>query len=247
MKTTVRTKAARIKTALRDVADKEKAAFFPRFFKTGPGQYGEGDRFLGVTVPEMRLVAKRHADLPLPGIEELLESPWHEERLTGLLILVDRFEKGGRPCKKEAVDFYLARTARINNWDLVDATAYHILGAWLVEAGKGISLLRRLARSHSLWEQRIAIVATLAYIRAGNLEPTIEIAAILLDHRHDLLQKATGWMLREMGKKDAQTLRWFLGQNAEKMPRTMLRYAIERLPKTERKRWLLRKNYGQCG
>ncbi len=232
---------ASLKRDLRAAADPKKAAFFPRFFKTGPGQYGEGDRFLGVTVPAMRVIAKRHSELPLRDIEALLRSPWHEERLVALLILVARFRAGNGTERETIAAFYLAHADRVNNWDLVDASAYHIVGEHLVETRAGTAPLKCLARSENLWEQRIAMVATLAFLRAGDLRPTAEIAALFLDHGHDLMHKATGWMLREMGKRDPAALREFLEEYAKRMPRTMLRYAIEKFPEPERKRWLQRK------
>ena len=220
-------------TDLRALAAPAKAAFFPRFFKTGKGQYGEGDIFIGVTVPNVRTVAKKHRDLRLTDIEKLLADPIHEVRLCALLILVSQYERGEEKQKKQIVDFYLSHRKHVNNWDLVDASCYKILGDWLVRKDDP-SKLKILAKSTDLWTQRIAMVSTLAFIRAGQSQPTMDIATILLDHQHDLIHKAAGWMLREMGKKDEQSLRRFLDSYAAVMPRTMLRYALEKLDPVRR-------------
>lgn len=228
-----------VKKNLRRAADKEKAAFFPRFFKTGKGQYGEGDVFMGVTVPKMRMIARDHRDLPLEQVAVLLADPVHECRLTALLILGEQYDRGTPHQQKRVATFYLSHLSGVNNWDLVDSSAYRILGTSLV--GKNWKLLKRMARSKNLWEQRIAMVATLAFIRAGDMAPTIAIAEMFLDHAHDLMHKATGWMLREMGKKDQRALIRFLDRHAAVMPRTALRYALERLGETERTRYMQRK------
>lgn len=223
---------------LERLANKDKAAFFPRFFKTGPGQYGEGDRFLGVTVPQVREVVKRYAQsLDFAHIEGLLENPIHEVRLAGVLALVFHFEHGEPEEQKRVMEFYLAHFAGVNNWDLVDASAAKILGAWLWKQ-KRSAPLKKLARSTDLWTQRLAIVATYAFIRDRIFEPTLQVAFILLHHPHDLIQKAVGWMLREVGKRDERVLREFLDEHAAVMPRTMLRYAIERFPVADRSRYL---------
>ena len=223
-------------------SDKGKSITLSRFLKTGPGEYGEGDRFLGVTVPKQRIIAKKYRDLPLGEVEKLLISSWHEHRLTGLLILTYRFPESELAQKREIFDFYLSHTTHINNWDLVDATAPGIVGAYLVESGLDISLLRHLARSSSLWERRIAIVSTFAWIRKGRQQECFEIAEILLHDHQDLIQKATGWMLREVGKRcDEKVLRDFLDRHASGMPRTMLRYAIERFPESVRQKYLRKK------
>jgi 3-methyladenine DNA glycosylase AlkD len=224
---------------LRSRSDPEKAAFLPRFFKTGPGQYGEGDVFWGVTVPEIRMVVKTYPDLPLADVERLLKDPVHEMRLTGFLILVAQYEAAKKDplLRQKIVDFYLAHARKANNWDLVDASAHKILGAHLQASG-GTAMLDTLARSENLWEQRIAMVATLACIRAGDTAPCFRIAALLLRHPHDLMHKASGWMLREAGKKDPEGLRAFLEKHASTMPRTMLRYAIEKMDAEERQRYM---------
>ncbi len=228
-----------IKAELRAAADPEKAAFFPRFFKAGPGQYAEGDKFLGVTVPKQRTIAKRfYTTTTLKQLEELLQSEWHEDRLTALLILVLQFQKCSEDQRAKIVELYLANTHRINNWDLVDSSAYHILGAWLL--GRDRSILYKLASSSSLWERRIAVIATLAFIRNGDFTDTIKLSEQLLDDPHDLMHKAVGWMLREVGKKDREVLRGFLDHHATRMPRTALRYAIEHFSKVEQHKYLQR-------
>lgn len=214
----------------------EKAAFFPYFFKTGKGEYGEGDQFLGITVPEQRTIAKKYTTLAtLADIAALLESPIHEHRLTGLLILVYQYEKALEPERKSIFEFYLAHTKGINNWDLVDASARSIVGEYLFSTEKNQdhtpALLFKLAKSKNLWEKRIAIVATYAYIKKGILTPTFEITEALMQDSHDLIHKACGWMLRETGKKDLEALIEFVEKYKSVMPRTMLRYAIERMDK----------------
>lgn len=221
---------------LRSCADKEKAAFLPRFFKTGPGEYGEGDKFFGVSVPDQRKIAKKYSDMPLDFVETLLSSEYHECRLTGLLILVQKFERGNTQLKGDITRFYLEHVDRVNNWDLVDLSAAKILGMYLV--GRDVSILYELAESGDLWKQRIAVVATFSFIRMGEFEHTLRIAEILLDHPHDLIHKAVGWMLREVGKQDSAAEEGFLKQHCRTMPRTMLRYAIERFDEKKRKMYL---------
>lgn len=204
------------------------------FFKTGPGQYGEGDKFLGVRVPDIRAIAK--LDDGGSGVSRLLESPWHEERLLALLILVRRYERGDLRTKKRIFDFYLANTRWINNWDLVDLSAYKIVGDWLLDRAR--SVLHGLARSGGLWERRIAIVSTYAFIRNGDLAETFALARLLLRDPEDLMHKACGWMLREAGKRDSAALEAFLESHVRRMPRTMLRYAIEKFPDARRQHYL---------
>lgn len=218
--------------------DPIKAAFFPRFFKAGKGEYAEGDKFLGVTVPEQRLIAKKFRDLPLKSIESLLKDRYHEVRLTALLILTMQYDKADQKAKKEIVDFYLSHLNFINNWDLVDASAYRIVGDWLIERDR--SILYRFAKSSHLWTRRISIVSTYAFIRRGDLGDTFKIAEALLKDKHDLMHKAVGWMLREAGKRDQHALHLFLKEHRARMPRTMLRYAIERFPEATRRQYLLR-------
>ena len=221
--------------------DESQVAGLMRFFKTGPGQYGEGDKFLGIKVPVTRQVVKEcWKEVSFENLEECILSDYHEIRLAALLCLVEIFsrsKKGGEALRKQCVDFYLALTDRINNWDLVDLSCYNLLGAWLLD--KDRTLLYDLARSgKNIWEQRIGIVSTMAFIRKGQLDDTYAIADILLNHPHDLLQKAVGWLLREAGKKDEASLRKFLDKRASIMPRTMLRYAIEKFPEPVRQHYL---------
>jgi 3-methyladenine DNA glycosylase AlkD len=228
--------AETVKAALAAGASPAKAAILQRFFKTGPGQYGAGDVFLGLTVPEQRRIARQFATLPFAEIIPLLRSPVHEHRLTALLIWVRQFERGEAAVRRAIFEAYLANTRWVNNWDLVDLSAPNIVGAWLVERRR--PLLHRLARSTSLWERRIAIVATLTFIRRGDFTDTLGIAGALLGDREDLIHKATGWMLREVGKRDQAALETFLAPHCGTMPRTMLRYAIERFPESRRQQFL---------
>ncbi len=210
-----------------------------RFFKTGPGQYGEGDKFLGIKVPVTRKVVKACWRLTGPSdLEECIASEYHEVRLAALLALIEHFKHAGTGLgKEECVRFYLSHTDRINNWDLVDLSCYPLLGEWLLD--KDRQILYDLARSgKTLWEQRIGIVSTMAFIRHGELEDTFKIADILLHHPHDLIHKAVGWLLREAGKKDKNALEAWLKPRYASMPRTMLRYAIERFPEAERREYL---------
>jgi 3-methyladenine DNA glycosylase AlkD len=226
------------RTSLRGQASPEVAAVARSFFKTGPGEYGEGDKFLGLKVPQVRALVKLSDALSEDDVLTLLHSEWHEERLAALQIMVRRFEKAKRDEAAQArwVKLYLANTGQINNWDLVDTSAPHILGVWLLTRDRAI--LDKLARSKDLWERRISIIATQALIRAGEFDDTLRIVRVHLRDTHDLMHKACGWMLREVGKKHQATLVAFLNEHAHEMPRTMLRYAIERFPETERQRWL---------
>ena len=213
-----------------------------RFFKTGPGQYGEGDIFLGIKVPTTRAVVKSYwKELTLNDLKECVINPYHEVRLAALLALVEMFShsKKDRAFQKECVDFYLSHTDRINNWDLVDLSCYPLLGVWLLD--KDRSLLYDLARDgKTIWEQRIGIVSTMTFIRHGQLDDTFSIADILLHHPHDLIHKAVGWLLREAGKKDEAALTEFLKSRHKTMPRTMLRYAIEKFPEDKRAVFLMK-------
>lgn len=225
-----------VQRELRSLASLEKARVLAGFFKTGPGQYGAGDRFLGVTVPLQRRVARAHRDLPLAETAKLLRSPHHEDRLTALLIVVDRFRRGGPVERRRCHAFYLKHLDRVNNWDLVDATAPDLLGAAL---GRNRSLLDRLARSPRLWRRRVAMVATFHFTRHGDAGPALRLACQLLDDPHDLMHKAVGWMLREVGKRvSTSALENFLDRHAARMPRTALRYAIERFPESRRRAYL---------
>ncbi len=232
--------AGSVEKALREKRNPEKAAFFPRFFKAGKGEYAEGDKFIGVIVPEQRKIAARFKLLPTFEINRLLDSPFHECRLTGVLILVGQFEKAKSESERKAIyDFYLKNVDQINNWDLVDSSAHKIIGPYLL--GKSHKPLFRLAKAKHLWKNRIAMIATLHFIKNDQLETTIELAEVLLHHEHDLIHKAVGWMLREMGKRNEKMLFLFLDQHAHEMPRTMLRYAIEKLTDKQRKRYLAMK------
>lgn len=225
-----------IRQLLRASARPGDATFLQRFFKAGPGQYGEGDRFLGVRVPATRQVASQSDGLSLDEVQALLHSEWHEERLLALLILVRRFEHGDLARRQQIYRLYLRQTQFINNWDLVDLSAPNIVGAWLLDRPR--SALDPLARSPNLWERRIAVLATLAFIRRREFADTLRLCERLLDDMHDLMHKACGWMLREVGKRDTRVLEGFLERHATRMPRTMLRYAIEKLLEPQRKAWL---------
>lgn len=218
------------------MADPDKAAILQKFFKTGPGQYGEGDLFIGVTVPQSRQVAKRFSDLALGEIKDLLCSGVHEERLVALLILVQKFDSAPDKEKEGMIKFYLDNIKQVNNWDLVDLSAPCILGEHLMHRDR--ALLYRLARSGNVWERRISIVATYPFIRINDFADTIKIAALLLQDRHDLIHKAAGWMLREVGKRNVAIEEEFLEKHFRVMPRTMLRYAIERLPERKKRRYM---------
>lgn len=231
--------AASVKEALAAVSSAADAKFLAGYFKTGPGGYGEGDIFIGVRVPESRAVAKEFRALPLEEIDELLDSEVHEHRLTALHILVSQFQRAKTDAlRKELFGFYLQAVmrGRVNNWDLVDTSAPH-LGAQLVRHPQK-TLLISLARSEKLWERRVAMMFTFAHIRAGEFGVPQHIAMILLHDTHDLIHKAVGWMLREIGNRDAEVLRGFLAKHHTEMPRTMLRYAIEKFTPTERSKWL---------
>lgn len=233
-----------LKAELRSLVNPEKAAFFPRFFKAGPGEYAEGDQFLGVTVPQQRSLAKKYYKrLTMAETLRLLQSPWHEERLTALFILVFKYQKGQPATKNNIFDLYLENTAYVNNWDLVDSSADKIVGDWLDSNDYKMKVLEKLAHSDDLWERRIAMIATFHYIKQGRADEALVIATILLHDSHDLIQKAVGWMLREIGKRvDRQTLIDFLDQHAHNMPRTTLRYAIEHFSPSTRQYYLQQKN-----
>jgi 3-methyladenine DNA glycosylase AlkD len=229
-------KAADIRRELKSMAEPDKAAIMQRFFKTGPGQYGEGDIFIGVMVPQSRRVARKFCQLPLGEVRTLLYSHIHEERLVALLILAWSYSiSSSREKEEEIVRFYLDNIKQVNNWDLVDLSAPNILGAHLVERDR--RLLYRLATSENVWKRRIAIVATHRFIRNGDFSDTLKIAKMLLQDRHHLIHKAAGWMLREVGKRDAAAQEAFLEKHWSVMPRMMLRYAIERLPESKRCRY----------
>ena len=227
----------RLLQAITARADASQVEGLSRFFKTGPGQYGEGDKFLGIKVPVTREVVKAcWRETSLQDLEECIASEYHEVRLAALLALVEIF-KHNKAKQSDCIDFYLAHTDRINNWDLVDLSCYPLLGVWLLD--KDRQLLYDLARNgRTVWEQRIGIVSTMTFVRHGQLDDTFAIADILLHHPHDLIHKAVGWLLREAGKRDGAALRAWLAPRATAMPRTMLRYAIEKFPEEERREYL---------
>lgn len=236
--------ARNVLAELKKCQREDKALFFPGFFQAYPGGYGEGDCFLGVVVPDQRRIAKMYRTLPREDIAKLLASKWHECRLSGLFILTDQFERSfsGRDANhelaRENYDFYLENLDAVNNWDLVDATAPKISGPFAVANPSELKTLRKLVKSKGLWEQRVAVLSTFAFIRNDQFDLTIEFANRLLDHEHDLIHKAVGWMLREVWKRDPQCIVGFLEANSKQMPRTMLRYTIEKMPRDERLIWM---------
>ena len=225
-----------LRRELHEHADPGRTEVLQRFFKTGPGEYGEGDRFLGLRVPQLRALARAHRTLDRGSVLELLQSPWHEERLLALLILVEQYRRGSGEDRETIYRTYLENTRYINNWDLVDTSAEHIVGAYLDPAH--LDPLDQLARSASVWERRIAIMATFRWIRQGKFGPTLKLAELLLHDPHDLIHKAVGWMLREIGKRDRVSEEVFLRRHYQEMPRTMLRYALERFPEPLRQQYL---------
>lgn len=228
--------AAQVQKKLRETANSEKAAVLQKFFKTGPGQYGEGDVFLGATVPQARKIALEFNKLEFSEIRKLFKSPIHEERLVAVLMLVTRFLKANNKEQEYIYRFYIRNTKHINNWDLVDLSAPHIVGEYLLKKNK--APLYKLATSNNLWERRISIVATYRFIRNNSFNDTLKISKSLLKDEHDLIHKAVGWMLREVGKRDLDAEESFLKQHYMIMPRTMLRYAIERFPENKRQKYL---------
>lgn len=225
--------------SLQKLKNPEKAKILSRFFKTGPGQYGEGDIFWGLVVPLQRQVAKEFSDLNLQEIASLLKSPVHEVRLTALFILCGQFKKGDEDLRERIYKLYLKNVANINNWDLVDLSAPNIVGIYLLD--KDREVLYRLAQSKTLWERRISMLSCFSFIRQNDFGDAIKIAKILLSDKHDLMHKAVGWMLREVGKRDQKLLESFLDENISDMPRTTLRYAIEKFPENKRKIYLNKK------
>ncbi len=233
-------KLTELKADMENLADPEKAKILSRFFKTGKGQYGEGDIFLGIMVPEQRRIAKKYSGFPLENIRQLLGSRIHEHRLVALLILVDKFKKANETARGKIADFYLKNVKRMNNWDFVDLSAPNILGNYLLERDR--SVLYRLARSKNLWERRISIMATFAFIKENDFEDTLRISGLLLHDKHDLIHKAVGWMLREVGKRNLEAEEDFIKRHYRLMPRTMLRYAIERFDEKKRSLFLKRQS-----
>lgn len=221
-----------ITNKLQALSNAEKREIFPRFFKAGKGEYGEGDRFLGVTVPNIRAIAKLHKDISIEEIRELIRSEWHEVRLCALIIMVEKSKKKDEALRKELFNLYLSQTKRINNWDLVDLSCRFIIGEYLLDKSRDI--LYQLAQSSLLWDNRIAIVSTYAFIRKGQLEDTYALSDLMMQHPHDLMHKAIGWMLREAGKRNPERLYDYVMSHRADMPRTMLRYAIEKFSPKER-------------
>lgn len=227
-----------VQKALRDLADSEISERSKRFFKTGPGEYGEGDQFLGIRVPKIRKIARRFKELSLSQTERLLHSDFHEERLCALIILVNRSKRAAPQELGEIYQLYLKNTTYINNWNLVDSSAEHIVGRYLAEEDRDRSILYQLAKSDDLWERRISIMSTFHFIKNNDFDDTLKIAELLVNDKHDLIHKATGWMLREIGKRKIEVEKDFLDQHIQDMPRTMLRYAIEKIPEEMRKSYL---------
>jgi len=228
--------AKEISKRLQKMGNKEDARFLQGFFKTGVGQYGEGDIFLGIRVPAIRKLAKEYNDQPLKEILSLLKSPYHEVRLFALISFVNTFAQGDETIQKKIYDLYLANTNYINNWDLVDLSAPNIVGAFLMERSR--KPLYQLAKSKTLWERRIAVLATFYFIKNNQFEDSLKIAAMLLRDKEDLIHKAVGWMLREVGKRDIDCAESFLQKHCQVMPRTMLRYAIERFTPAKRRKYM---------
>lgn len=239
--------AQTVVTELTALADPSRAEHSTRFFKTGPGQYGEGDIFMGLTVPNTRIVARRYRDLPRADIDELLNSPIHEVRLCGVILLTGQFKKlKAMPTRIDAFDYYVGavRAGCVNNWDLIDVSA-PTFGTLLVDQGRfassnasGLRMLLKMTAAENMWERRLAILLTFAFIRANEFAPTLAVADQLLNDNEDLMHKAVGWMLREVGKRDANVLRTYLDAHIRELPRTSLRYAIEKFDEPERKAWL---------
>jgi 3-methyladenine DNA glycosylase AlkD len=225
-----------LQTKLKKLANKGQAEILQRFFKTGPGEYGEGDIFIGVKVPQLRQLAKEYGDISLNGCSRLLSSKIHEERMLALLILIKKFTPGDETAKTTIYQFYMRNIKHINNWDLVDLSAPHIAGAYLLNRSK--KELHVLAKSNNLWKRRIAIISTFNFIKSNQFSETINLSKMLLADKEDLMHKAVGWMLREVGKRDMKTEEEFLKTHYKKMPRTMLRYAIEKFPEGKRQQYL---------
>ena len=230
--------AEEVRKDINHIANPDKAQILQRFFKTGPGQYGEGDIFWGIQVPHTREIVKRYRNLPLAEIGLLIADPVHEVRMAGALLLVENYKMADQSDKERCYNFYISQAKRFNNWDLVDLTCPQVVGAWLLD--KDRQQLYDFAYSSNLWEQRISIISTFYFLRKGDFKDTFETAKILLNHPHDLIHKAVGWMLREVGKRNQNAETEFLTENDRfrKMPRTMLRYAIEKYPEDQRQAFL---------
>jgi 3-methyladenine DNA glycosylase AlkD len=232
------TTAAAVIATLKRHRDRQKAAFLQHFFRTGPGGYGEGDRFLGITVPVLRRIARLHRGLPRAGIARLLASPYHEARFVGVAMLVEQFRQASAKEREQIVTFYLEHRRALNSWDLIDASAPHVLGEHLA-GRRETRLLFEMVESPRLWDRRMAVLASWAFIRRGNVRVTTRLAERLLADEHDLIHKAVGWMLREVGKQDEAALLAFLDRHARSMPRTMLRYATEKLTEPQRSQYIV--------
>jgi 3-methyladenine DNA glycosylase AlkD len=220
----------------KEFSDPKRAETYQWFFKTGPGEYGEGDKFLGITMPECRQVAKEFQRMDFSEIEKVLDSKWHEVRMIGLVILTEQYKKVDSKKKKQIFDFYLTHTSTVNNWDLVDVSAHKIVGQYLFENRSATkSVIKKLSNSKNMWERRIDMMATFPFIRAGELELTYQLGEKYLIEEHDLMHKVTGWLLREAGKRDMVRLEMFIEKHYDKFPRTALRYAIEKFPESKRK------------
>ncbi|MDA7916063.1 DNA alkylation repair protein [Verrucomicrobia bacterium] len=228
--------ASKLAKRIRLYVNEEKREFFPRFFRTGKGEYGEGDKFLGIMIPDLRRVAKEFENLSLEECGKLLDSRWHEERLISLIIMVNRFKKADVKDQEAVYDLYFKHLKRVNSWDLVDTSAHVIVGGWLFNRSR--KKLYTMAKSKDLWQRRIAIITTFHFIRKNDFRDTLELSEILVKDEHDLMHKGVGWMLREMGKRDVKLLKRFLDRHAATMPRTMLRYAIEKFYDKERKHYM---------
>ncbi len=229
-------KSKSVKSILVTLSNPAQAKIYQRFFKTGKGEYGEGDVFRGIRVPELRSMAKQFKDIPVEEAVELLHSDYHEDRMLALFILIISYRKGDEERKEQIYQIYLSNTARINNWDLVDCSAEHIVGEHLWERDR--SILEKLAKSEDLWERRIAVIATFNFIKKNDYDDTLKLAELLLNDKHDLIHKAVGWMLREIGNRDLATEEIFLRKHYRQMPRTMLRYAIEKFEEEKRQKYL---------
>ncbi|MBU0625645.1 DNA alkylation repair protein [Patescibacteria group bacterium] len=233
------TKLNQLKKELRAVANADQALVLQRFFKTAPGEYGAGDKFLGVTVVEQRRIARGYRDLALNDCARLLDSPWHEERLFALIIMTEQFKRADELGRQSLFNLYCKKLDHINNWDLVDLSADRIYGEWFRLTGRDPrAILRRLVKSKNLWHRRIAMLATFAFIKQGQFNEALDIAERLLTDQHDLIHKAVGWLLREIGNRNRAVEEKFLRSRYQKMPRTMLRYAIEKFPESRRKKYL---------
>ena len=231
-------KASELKKELRKYASAERKKTNEWFFKTGKGEYGEHDRFLGITTPDMRKVAKSFNDIPLSELKKIIQSKYNEERETALIILTGKYKKGDKATQKKVYDFYMQNLKHINNWNLVDVSAPNVVGEYLVEHKSEQKILDTLVKSKSLWERRVSILATWAFIKREDFKWTLKNAKVLLADKHDLTHKAVGWMLREVWKKDAEVCEKFLKDNYKQLPRTTLRYAIERMEESKRKKFL---------